>query len=98
MAYSQAQKKAHIQELQKYLNAISYYHPEIPCVLPTGIYDQKTNNRSDQANDGELARILRSRYNGNGPVAGRDTKCSEIKERCQVAPCLILYPRDSQPA
>ncbi len=42
MAYSQAQKKAHIQELQKYLNAISYYHPEIPCVLPTGIYDQKT--------------------------------------------------------
>ena len=42
MAYTQAQKKAHILELQKYLNAISYYHPEIPCVLPTGIYDEKT--------------------------------------------------------
>lgn len=42
MPYSPAQKKAHIQELQKYLNAISYYHPEIPCILPTGVYDLKT--------------------------------------------------------
>ena len=44
MAYTQAQKKAHILELQKYLNAVSYYHPEIPCVIPTGIYDQKTQD------------------------------------------------------
>ena len=42
MAYTQAQKKAHILELQRYLNAVSYYHPEIPCVIPTGIYDEKT--------------------------------------------------------
>ncbi len=44
MAYTQAQKKAHILELQKYLNAISYDHPEIPCVIPTGVYDQKTQD------------------------------------------------------
>ena len=42
MAYTSAQKKAHIQELQKYLNAIACYHPEIPSVLPTGVYDDKT--------------------------------------------------------
>lgn len=42
MAYTPEQKKAHIRELQKYLNAISYYHQEIPCILPTGVYDQKT--------------------------------------------------------
>lgn len=42
MAYTQTQKKAHIQELQKYLNAISCYHSEIPSVLPTGVYDSRT--------------------------------------------------------
>lgn len=42
MAYTQAQKKAHIIELQKYLNAISCYHSEIPLIIPTGIYDAKT--------------------------------------------------------
>ncbi|MBR1527985.1 MAG: peptidoglycan-binding protein [Oscillospiraceae bacterium] len=53
MAYTQEQKKAHILELQKYLNAVSYYHPEIPCVLPTGIYDEKTET---------AVRVFQKRY------------------------------------
>lgn len=42
MPYTPEQKKAHIQELQNYLQAISCEHAEIPSVLPTGIYDFRT--------------------------------------------------------
>lgn len=42
MSYTQMQKKSHIQELQKYLNVISYYHQDIPSIIPTGVYDEKT--------------------------------------------------------
>lgn len=44
MAYTEAQKKNHIRELQGYLCAISYYHPEIPCIMPNSIYNQATEN------------------------------------------------------
>ena len=54
MSYSQNQKTAHIRELQTYLNRISYYNPDIPCVIPTGVYDEKT---------AEAVRIFQKLYN-----------------------------------
>ena len=42
MAYTNAQRRQHILELQKYLYAISLYNKKIPQIFPDGIYDQET--------------------------------------------------------
>lgn len=42
MAYTEAQKREHINELQGYLHGISYHNPNIPRIIPDGIYGQET--------------------------------------------------------
>lgn len=42
MAYSEAQKKMHIKEIQGYLHGISYYNEKIPKIIPDGIYGKET--------------------------------------------------------
>ena len=42
MAYTEEEKKAHISEIQKYLRTISQANGNIPTVIPTGVYDDKT--------------------------------------------------------
>ncbi|MDE5772124.1 MAG: peptidoglycan-binding protein [Ruminococcus sp.] len=42
MAYTNAQKKQHIMELQTYLNAISFVNGQIPKIVPDGIYGKET--------------------------------------------------------
>ncbi|MDE5620646.1 MAG: peptidoglycan-binding protein [Ruminococcus sp.] len=42
MAYTNAQKKQHIMELQTYLNAISFVNGHIPSLVPDGIYGKET--------------------------------------------------------
>ncbi len=42
MTYTAAQKRAHINELQRYLHAISYFDVRIPTVIPDGIYGRET--------------------------------------------------------
>ena len=42
MAYTQKHLKNHVMELQKYLHGISYYNPQIPRIVPDGIYDRET--------------------------------------------------------
>ena len=42
MAYTEEEKKAHISEVQKYLRTISQANGNIPAVIPTGVYDDKT--------------------------------------------------------
>ncbi len=42
MGFSETQKKEHINELQRYLHDISYYDPNIPRILPDGIYGAET--------------------------------------------------------
>lgn len=42
MAYTEKQKKSHIQELQKYLYVISCYDTRISPMIPNGVYDSKT--------------------------------------------------------
>ena len=43
MAYTNAQKKQHIYELQTYLYAISLFNDKIPQVIPDGVYDSETS-------------------------------------------------------
>ncbi|MBE6861683.1 MAG: peptidoglycan-binding protein [Ruminococcus sp.] len=42
MAYTPAQRKEHIREIQHYLHAISYYDTQIPRIIPDGIYGKET--------------------------------------------------------
>lgn len=42
MAYTNAQKRQHIRELQTYLHAISYFNSKIPRVIPDGFYGKET--------------------------------------------------------
>ncbi len=42
MAYTDAQRSAHVEELQKYLHRISYENPNIPRIIPDGIYGTET--------------------------------------------------------
>jgi peptidoglycan hydrolase-like protein with peptidoglycan-binding domain len=42
MAYTDAQRKAHIKEIQGYLHGISYYNPKIPRIIPDGIFGIET--------------------------------------------------------
>ncbi len=42
MGFSETQKKEHINELQRYLHDISYYDPNIPRILPDGVYGAET--------------------------------------------------------
>lgn len=42
MAYTQAQERAHIRELQQMLYGISFYNPAVPRVIPDGIYGKST--------------------------------------------------------
>lgn len=42
MAYTNAQKKQHIFELQTYLHAISLFNDKIPQIIPDGVYDKDT--------------------------------------------------------
>ncbi len=42
MAYTDAQRKAHIKEIQGYLHGISYYNEKIPKIIPDGIYGVET--------------------------------------------------------
>ena len=44
MSYTQRQTQSHIKELQGYLHAISYVNPQIPQIVPDGIYDGETAN------------------------------------------------------
>ena len=42
MPYTDEEKKQHIKELQGYLSDISYINPNIPRVIPDGIYGSET--------------------------------------------------------
>ena len=42
MAYTNAQRKQHIYELQTYLHAIALMDQKIPLVIPNGVYDNDT--------------------------------------------------------
>lgn len=42
MAYTDEEKKAHISEIQKYLRTVSQANGNIPTIIPTGVYDEKT--------------------------------------------------------
>ena len=42
MAYTPAQEKAHIFELQEMLRGISMQNPAIPAVIPDGVYTEAT--------------------------------------------------------
>ena len=42
MGFSEMQKQGHISELQRYLHDISYYDPNIPRIIPDGIYGTET--------------------------------------------------------
>lgn len=42
MAYTQKHLRNHVMKLQKYLHGISYYNPQIPRIVPDGIYDRET--------------------------------------------------------
>lgn len=42
MAYTDAQRKQHIREIQGYLHGISYYNEKIPRIIPDGIYGPET--------------------------------------------------------
>lgn len=42
MAYNQAQRKAHIREIQGYLYGISYYNEKIPRIIPDGIFGKES--------------------------------------------------------
>lgn len=44
MGFSEMQKKEHINELQRYLHDISYYDPNIPRIIPDGIYGIETSD------------------------------------------------------
>ena len=44
MAYTDAQRSEHIHELQRYLHRISYSNPNIPRIIPDGIYGTETAN------------------------------------------------------
>lgn len=41
MAYSEAQKRQHIVEIQTYLHAVSYINSAIPRIVPNGIYNNE---------------------------------------------------------
>lgn len=43
MAYTNAQRRQHILELQKYLYAISLYNNKIPQIIPDGVYGKETS-------------------------------------------------------
>lgn len=42
MAYTDAQKKQHIHEIQRYLHTISYFNSIIPRIIPDGFYGKET--------------------------------------------------------
>lgn len=42
MGFSEAQRRDHIHELQRYLHDISYYDANIPRIIPDGIYGAET--------------------------------------------------------
>lgn len=42
MAFTPAQRKEHIRELQRYLHTISFYDTQIPTIIPDGIYGKET--------------------------------------------------------
>lgn len=42
MAFTAAQKKEHIRELQRFLHAIAYYNRRIPIIIPDGFYGKET--------------------------------------------------------
>ncbi|MBQ8297836.1 MAG: peptidoglycan-binding protein [Ruminococcus sp.] len=42
MAFSDAQKREHIRELQTYLHAISFFNDKIPRIIPDGFYSEDT--------------------------------------------------------
>lgn len=42
MAYTDAQRRQHITEIQKYLYAISMFNDRIPQILPDGVYGAET--------------------------------------------------------
>ncbi len=42
MAYTETEKKGHVTEVQKYLRRISENNEAIPLVIPSGIYDERT--------------------------------------------------------
>jgi len=44
MIFSEMQKREHINELQRYLHDISYYDPNIPRIIPDGIYGTETSD------------------------------------------------------
>lgn len=44
MSYTQHQTQSHIKELQGCLHAISCVNPQIPLIIPDGIYDGETAN------------------------------------------------------
>jgi peptidoglycan hydrolase-like protein with peptidoglycan-binding domain len=44
MPVSAGERKNDIQEIQTYLRIISFENPDIPTIMPTGIYDSQTRN------------------------------------------------------
>lgn len=42
MAFTNAQRKNHIHEIQRYLHTLSYFNSSIPRVIPDGFYGKET--------------------------------------------------------
>lgn len=83
MAYTVAQKRQHILEMQRYLYAISLYDSNIPQVIPDGNYGQDTvlavrafqkeyglpvTGNTDPATWNRIVSVYRS-YLGASPIA-----------------------------
>ncbi len=44
MAYTEQNKKDHIYEVQNYLRTIAQVNDNIPAIIPSGVYDEKTED------------------------------------------------------
>ncbi len=90
MGFSELQRKEHIGELQRYLHDISYYDPNIPRVIPDGIYGTET---------ADAIRAFQRQYglndNGETNPATWDAVVDVYRRFVEtLAQSLDIFPRD----
>ncbi len=90
MGFSEAQRSAHIHELQRYLHDISYYDPNIPRIIPDGIYGPETS---------EAVKAFQRQYglndNGETNPATWDAVVDVYRRFVEtLAQSLDVFPRD----
>ncbi len=90
MAFSELQKTEHIHELQRYLHDLSYYDPNIPRIIPDGVYGAQTTN---------AVRIFQRQYglNDNGETNSATwLAIVEVYRRFvdTLAQSLDIFPRE----